>query len=412
MSAHSAKDKPIKVLWLTSSYPRSKDDSASVFLRYMAQALAKQQIELQILAPDHPDVEATPTADSIVIRRFHYFFPRKCQKLAYGSGILPNLRAMPWLVLQVPLFILSMFITATWLLLRQRPALIHAHWIFPQGSVAVLLGKLFRIPVIVTTHGGDAFALKGSLLGAIKRWTIKNCKAWTSNTEATTNAVGSELPSPHIIPMGIDYRKFAAGDAQNVLKENEPRKFILLFVGRLVEKKGVADLLKAYALLPETSRHQAELWIIGDGAEREKLEALAMNSRIVNSIRFFGRMPNHQLPDYYAAADIFIAPSIIDNQGDTEGQGVMLLEAMASRVPVITTNVGGIGNVVTHGETGLLVSPGKPQEISDAIVQLINDKKLRETLSMKGYRAAQDYDWKKVAYQFIKLYSESKFGAN
>ncbi|WFP51678.1 glycosyltransferase [Methylomonas sp. EFPC3] len=411
MSVGSSKTKRFKVLWLTSSYPRNEDDSSSIFLRYLAEALSTRQIDIQILSPDHPEIQNTEQASGITSRHFTYFFPRKLQKLAYGSGILPNLRAAPWLLLQVPFFIISMLVTAAGLIFRDRPVLIHAHWIFPQGTVAVVLGKIFRIPTIVTAHGGDAFALQGLFIGAIKRWTIKSCSAWTSNTRATAVAVGSDLPTPCVIPMGINCKKFLDLDTEKIPLRPDPEKLVLLFVGRLVEKKGVADLLRAYALLPEVLRKQTELWIIGDGSERKKLEMLAIDIEYINSIRFWGRIPNQKLPGYYASADIFIAPSIKDMHGDTEGQGVMLLEAMASRLPIITTNVGGIGSVITHEETGLLVNPGKPKEIAMAIERLLNDNKLRARLSLKAFEVVQDYDWLTISEKFISLYRESKIGA-
>lgn len=405
MNSESGKVTPIKVLWLTSSYPRSEDDSASVFLRYLAEALAKQHINLQILAPDHPEVKASTDATAgIAIRHFRYFLPRRLQKLAYGSGILPNLRVQPWLLLQVPFFILSMFITATGILMRERPALIHAHWIFPQGAVAVLLGKLFRIPVVVTAHGGDAFALRANLLGTIKRWTIKNCRAWTSNTQATAIAVGPGLPKPHIIPMGIDYTKFASGNPLAVRSASESRKHVLLFVGRLVEKKGVADLLQAFALLSEALQNQTELWIIGDGVERDRLQALTTDLRIDEKVIFYGRLANSCLPDYYAAADVFIAPSITDSSGDTEGQGVILLEAMASGSAVISTRSGGVTEIIEHGTTGLLCNAGKPVEIKNAIKKLLLDKELNLQLSIDAKKVSEDYCWEKIATKFANLY--------
>ncbi len=410
MSAQSAKDKPIKVLWLTSSYPRSKDDSASVFLRYLAEALANQKVSLHILSPDHPEVQSTAQPDGIVCHHFRYFWPRKLQMLAYGSGILPNLRATPWLLFQVPFFILSMLITAAWVMVVQRPSLIHAHWIFPQGTVAVLLGKLFRIPVLVTAHGGDAFALRGNLLGAIKRWTIKHCAAWTSNTNATANAVGLDLPEPHIIPMGIDYEKFATGNPQAVLKPNNQQKTILLFVGRLVEKKGVADLIAAVAGLPKDLLDRVELWIIGDGTERDHLKTLARDHKIEDKVVFHGRLPNAILPDYYAAADIFIAPSIVDAGGDTEGQGVILLEAMASGTAVISTRTGGIAEIIEHGKTGLLVEPKQIKSLSDAIKQLLLDESLRQGQCSLGKLAAEPYDWKEIARKFVTIYNRQSFG--
>ncbi len=407
MDATSAKAKPIKALWLTSSYPRSKHDSASVFLRYFAEALAAQNINLQILSPDHSDVEVAYQPNKISSHRFRYFFPRGYQKLAYGSGILPNLQTQPWLLIQVPFFIVAMFISASWRVIVDRPTLIHAHWIFPVGTVAVLIGKLFKIPVLVTAHGGDAFAMQGSLLGAIKRWTIKNSAAWTSNTKATAQAVGLDLPQPQIIPMGIDYKKFASGNSQALRNPNKPQKTILLFVGRLVEKKGVADLLAAVAGLSNDILDRIELWIIGDGAERDRLKALAIEYRIDDKVVFYGRLPNESLPDYYAAADIFIAPSIVDVNGDTEGQGVILLEAMASGTAVISTRTGGISEVIEHGKTGLLVDAAKPVQLTSALEQVISEKGLRTTYSEAGKIAARVYDWENIAIKVCAVYDKT-----
>lgn len=403
MDANKAKADLIKVLWLTSSYPRYPHDSASVFLRYFAQALANRQITLHILAPDHCEVEPALRQVNLISSHFRYFFPRRLQQLAYGSGILPNLRAKPWLILQVPFFILAMMLAAARRLIVDKPALIHAHWIFPQGTIAVLLGKLFKVPVVVTAHGGDAFALRGGVLAWIKRWTIKNCNAWTSNTQATADAVGSDLPKPHIIAMGIDYQQFAASKAK-VQRSGEPDKWILLFVGRLVEKKGVADLLAAMAGLSVPLRARTELWIVGDGVERKRLQALAIEYGIDDQVIFYGSLPNSQLPDYYAAADIFIAPSIIDAQGDTEGQGVILLEAMASGTAVISTRTGGIAEVIEHGKTGLLVNSNAPAEIRDAVEQLVTEKELLVSLCVAGQKAVESYDWEKIALKFASLY--------
>ncbi|WNB74225.1 glycosyltransferase [Methylomonas koyamae] len=388
--------KRTKVLWLTSSYPRNEDDSASIFLRYLAEALVKQDIDLLVLAPDHSEVQPFRQPSGLVCRHFRYFFPRRLQQLAYGSGILPNLRAAPWLYLQVPFFILSMLVAAGWILRSQRPSLIHAHWIFPQGTVAVVLGKLFRIPAIVTAHGSDVFLLKGRFLGVIKRWTVKNCTVWTSNSWATSGAIGADgLLSPHIIPMGINYRHFALDNRKLSVKQT---KLILLFVGRLVETKGVAILLKAYALLSDALLDATELWIIGDGKEIERLKALAYECRIQDKVIFFGRLPNNQLPKYYAAADIFVSPSMI------EGQGVTFLEALANGVPIICSDVGGVAEIIKHGETGLLVRPNNVDELFEAIYRLITNRELRMKLSKAGKKIARCYDWEYIAKQFLSLY--------
>jgi len=101
----------------------------------------------------------------------------------------------------------------------------------------------------------------------------------------------------------------------------------------------------------------------------------------ISNIEFWGQVPNDQLPHYYAAASIFVAPSIIDSKGDTEGQGVILLEAMASNTPIISTNVGGVPEVITHGETGLLVQAKNPTELSTAIFSLLSHEGLAKKLT-------------------------------
>lgn len=396
-------DKPsekIKVLWITSSYPRFEHDSAAVFLRRLADFLLEEGVDLHVLSPDDSAAEQPLPDDLIKNYRFRYFFPRRLQLLAYGSGILPNLRARPWLFLQIPFFLLSQFWLARCLIHRLEPDLIHAHWLFPQGWIAAWLGRRRKIPVVVTAHGGDAFSLQQSALAGIKRWTVHNCSSWTSNTAATARAVGDRLPQPEIIPMGVDSRRFNSGTAL----DKSPEVSVLLFVGRLVEKKGVSDLIHAYAMLDGELRERTELWIVGDGVEREALERLASQLKLTGKILFHGRLSNEQLPHYYASADVFIAPSITDSSGDTEGQGVILLEALASGTAIISTRTGGIGEVLEHGKTGLLVRPNDPVELKAAIESLLNDHKLRDSLAAEGQKIVSAYDWRLIAGRFAELY--------
>ena len=396
----------LKVLWLTSSYPRFADDSASIFLRGLAQAITRQGFELHIVSPDDANVDSKFEEPKITHYRFRYFFPKFGQQLAYGSGILPNLRARPYLLLQVPFFVVAAFFK-TWRVIRlNKPDLLHAHWLFPQGIIAVVLGWFCRIPVIVTAHGGDAFALQGSVLSQLKQWTVKHCSAWTSNTRATANTLGKDCKAPVIIPMGSDYAVFSSGNPRLHRAALNSDTLVLLFVGRLVEKKGVVDLIRAVHLLPDDLKHKSELWIIGDGTERDSLEALTCRYGLSDRVKFHGRIPNQDLADYYAAADIFIAPSIVDARGDTEGQGVILLEAMASGTAVISTQTGGISEVITHLETGLLIPAGQPEGLKSAIERLITNPELRQALAKAGQSRARLYDWSIIGERFSTLYRQ------
>src|SRR5262245_209988 len=120
----------IKVLFLTSSYPRSSEDTASVFLRYLADQLARVGLEIHVLAPADGK-GATTIEGQIKVHRFQYF-PAHLQALAYGSGIMPNLQRLPWLWLQVPFFVGAMTRAALRTIRNERIQLLHAHWILPQ----------------------------------------------------------------------------------------------------------------------------------------------------------------------------------------------------------------------------------------------------------------------------------------
>ncbi len=388
----------MKVLWLVSSYPRWPGDSASIFLHHLAKALEKEGIEIHIVLPDHLKIDHT--GSSITLHPFRYFIPRKSQELAYGSGILPNLRSKPRLYTQIPPFLAGMWIKTQYLCRALEPDLIHAHWILPQGTIATLAGKMYNIPVLVTAHGGDAFAFQNGWLQRLKQWTLLNADAWTTNARATAKATGSTI-SPEVIPMGVNFDQFSKAAPGSLLDaKNNDR--IVLFVGRLVEKKGVSDLISAFSKLSSLSRLQ--LWIVGEGEQRRKLENLTTSLGIEKRVHFWGRIPNVSLPSYYAAADLFVAPSVVDPMGDTEGQGVVFLEAMASGTAVIATHVGGIGEVIENRINGLLVSPNNPDELYRSMEQLLSDDTLRSQLARQGQETAKAYHWTTIAQRFFTLY--------
>lgn len=213
--------------------------------------------------------------------------------------------------------------------------------------------------------------------------------------------------SARIIPMGVNVNQFNEGKS-DILRENIPRDtYIVLFVGRLVEKKGVSILLNAFSLFLANSEQNTLLWIVGDGILRKKLEMESDQLNIRDKVRFWGNIENEILPDIYAASDVFVGPSIVDNAGDSEGQGVVFIEAFASGVPVIASRVGGISNVIEHGKNGFLVPPASPAILAEAIFELSSNPALRETLIKNArYEVSSKYDWERIADNFYMLYQE------
>src|SRR5688572_13105772 len=376
----------LKVLFLTSSYPRSPEDTASVFLRYLAEHLADRGLEVHVLAPADTS-SGTTFEGKVTVHRFQYF-PSRHQRLAYGSGIMSNLQRSPWLWLQVPFFVLAMAYSLLRMIGREQIHLVHAHWILPQGLIGVVAKYLRHVPLVTTVHGADAFTLRGGLASALKRFFVAHSDAWTANTPATLCAVDPAAITPrvHVIPMGVDTDLFASGDPAGLRQHLPGQGFLLLFVGRLVDKKGCRSLLEGFSLLPPALRNRTTLWIVGDGEQRSQLEQTTKDLGLAQKVRFWGAISNQRLPEFYAAADLFVAPSIEAASGDTEGQGVVILEAFAGRACVLATRIGGIDAVVQEDVTGGLVAFNRPRDLARAMEKLLNNPDLRARLVNNAFR--------------------------
>lgn len=388
------KERPLKILMVTSSYPRTDSDTAAIFLRHLAENLSSLGVEVHVLAPQ--DTEQRTGGDgAITIHRFRYFFG-PLQKLAYGAGIVPNLKEHTWQWILVPFFLTSMGIAVLRLALKERPHIIHAHWIVPQGVFAVLLGRFCKSKTVLTAHGTDMYAFTGKLMGALKRFIVRTCDAWTANSRYTASLleVSNGDRQALIIPMGVNTHAF-----DSAVWKGREGEFTILYVGRLIDQKGVLDLIVAFSRLQSKTSIRAALWIVGSGPLEPEIKKLVFELGLSGQVRIWGSIPNGQLRDFYSASDLLVLPS-----RNTEGQGVVILEAFVARTCVLATNVGGIPELIEHQHNGFLVEPGNPDALAYAMEKLMHDKSLRERLADNAYDKVADYDWLNVAKKFKQLY--------
>jgi glycosyltransferase involved in cell wall biosynthesis len=329
--------------------------------------------------------------DGLNVRRFRYFWPAGLQKLAYG-GMLPNLKRNRWLWGQVPLFLLAEFLAARSIVRREKIDVIHAHWLVPQGVVGALLSKLTGVPLVITAHGGDVYGANGGIKDRLKRWALRHSQRVTAVSQDLASAIdrltGEDVPV-EVISMGVDTDCFKPAAEPSALRTQLGDGPIVLFVGRLAEKKGVRYLLDAMpAVLTEAP--DATLVIVGDGPLRAELEEQARALKIADKVRFEGAKRPNELPAYYHAADVFVGPSIVAEGGDTDGVPVSFMEAMASGCPVVASDVGGIGDLVKDNETGLLVPQKDPRALALAICRVLADETLRARLRKGGLAHIQE----------------------
>ena len=396
------------VLIVTSSYPKHAGEPSGIFLHHLSRQLVTVGWRVVVLAPNFPGGQPVQMLDGVEIRRFNYFIHRR-QALCYRSGMLPNLKQSLWLWLQVPFYFASLFASVLQAIRRDSIDVINAHWVVPQGIVTRLVQMLCSVPVVLTVHGGDIFAFQGFAGRLLKRLALRRAEACTANSTFTRGQLLQLCPSAEvsIVPMGVDVTEFEPKQPNLILRRSMGVDAeLILFVGRLVEKKGVHNLLGAMQRVLQKFPN-ATLVLVGDGTQRPELERMAERLGITRAVRFLGKLSHDQLPEYYAAADLFVGPSVVDRSGDTEGLGVVFIEAASAGLAMVGTSVGGISDVLIHDVTGLAVEPDQPEALADAIERLLGDEVLRSRLGAAARQhVLSQFSWTQVAARFSSVFSE------
>jgi teichuronic acid biosynthesis glycosyltransferase TuaC len=280
--------------------------------------------------------------------------------------------------------------------------LIHAHTIMPDGFAAMLLGREFGLPVVCTVHGSDIsfyphrnrptlWATKA----ALKR--IRHMVTVSSDLKQKIFSM-TGISQVEVIPNGADPRTF-----QPVNKVEARRKLdlpldkkIVLFVGHLIEVKGVDYLLRAMCRLREK---QASLFLVGEGNLRSSLVAMSRDLGLEEKCTFVGERPHDEIPLWLCAADCLVLSSL------SEGLPTILVEAMFCNTPIVATDVGGVREIIDDGRTGLLVRSKEPLEIAHAIQRLLNNAEFASHLAEQARSDAMDrLSWKTNATRMLGVY--------
>ncbi len=398
-----------RVLVLTSTFPRWENDPEPAFVFELSRRLGAA-FDVTVLAPRSPSSKTRENMDGLHVIRFPYFFRRWENLATHGGGILNRLRSNPFNYLLVPLFLAGQLWSLIRLLRNERFTLIHAHWLIPQGLIA-LLGLIMarqRIPLLCTSHGGDLFALRGIIFQRLKRWIIDQSQALTVVSQAMQSTVVGMGVAPdkvQVISMGVDLKNCFTPDPTLVRGTSE-----LLFVGRLVEKKGLRILLEA---LPKVlAKHPAmRLIVVGAGPLEEELCEMARHLDISEKVDFLGMVTQLELPAIYRRATLAVFPFLVAKSGDQEGFGIVQVEAMGCGCPVIAGDIPAIHDSITHEENGLHVPPGNPELLADTILRALNDPDLCFRLAIEARkRVVEQFDWEIVAEKYAGLYDKLSNG--
>lgn len=260
------------------------------------------------------------------------------------------------------------------------------------ATPAIWIAKIKKIPVVVNYHGGEA----GSFLARTLRW-VKPSLARTDElvvpSDFLKEAFGRFGFTATIVPNVINLSRFFPRQPSPDDK-SEPH----ILVARNLE--AIYDnmtALRAFRIV-KNQLPSARLTIAGSGPERTALEDLARVLNIEAAVHFTGRVDNERMPELYRSADVMINPSLADNMP------ISILEALASGVPIVSTNVGGVPFLVENGKNALLVPPGDPQSMAQALMQVLTTPDLARSISEAGLETVQQYTWHYVREQLFSVY--------
>lgn len=404
-------ESPLQLLFLTQTYPRFEGDTAGPFIRDLARALVRGGDRLTVLTPHAEGVAAAWDDGGVEVVSFRYA-PERREVLGYGRSLEADERVKGAAALAAPLYALAARRAVRRQLGRRRFDLVHAHWIVPNGIVAAAAGPpagQARAPLAIGLHGSDVFLAEKAGVRTFARWALSRARLLTGCSPELVDrvrALGFPAERSRVIPYGVDVATFSPAPERRPLwrrrlgiPEEAP---LLLGVGRMATKKGFQVLIEILpALLAEFPELRVVLAGGGDLLERFREAARPWGERV----HLPGPVLRDTLPDLYRAADLFVLPAVHDGKGNVDGLPNVILEAMASGLPVVASGISGIPLAVEDGRTGLLVAERDPAALLGALRRLLADPAAARSMGERGRRKAEaELTWDAVAARYREGY--------
>lgn len=379
-----------RVLMTASTFPRYEGDTEPRFILDLAKAMS-DEFDVTVLAPSFPGAKLHENMEGVRVERYRYFPVNKLETLCYPGAVAARIKEKKVRAFLVPFLILGLW---RYLLVhRNEYDLVHAHWVIPQGIVQ----SWFKKPYILTGHGGDIMSMNKGFLKDLKKTAFEKAKqvvVVSKQLSAKVREIAPEIESK-VISMGCDTTMFLpAYRKENYFNQNDRK--VILFVGRLEEVKGVEYLIDAMQYI------DAKLVIAGSGSLEQDLKRRA--EAYGDRVEFLGAKTHAELRDIYPSADVFVMSSVTTQKGAKEGFGLVMLEAMASGVPVVAFSSGGIPQLITHDVNGLLCEEKDVKTLAENINKVLGDEELRNRLIQNGNKTVKEYDYKEIAKKYSEIY--------
>jgi len=395
----------MRILHVVTAFPRAPGDIIAPWLIELLRRQRSAGLEVEVFTPAYRGGGNTEF-EGIPVHRFRYF-PARWEDLTHDQGTVDRVGRSLRYKLMAPFYVLA-GMRAAWRLARRREFdIVHVHWPVPHALFGWAARRAGRgKPRLVTLWYGIELRWVKSRLPWLKqflKWALRTSDEVVAISSYTAREIAELVHVPvRVIPYGL-------GFAESLPGATAPRRltdgtFLILYVGNLIPRKGVRYLIDALHRLPATI--PARLLILGEGADRAKLEAQVRELGLDGRVTMPGRVPEADLHRAFHDANVLVLPSIVDQRGDTEGLGVVLLEALSYRIPVIGSAIGGITDIIVDGDTGLLVPPEDPAAIAGAIARIATDPAFAERLAVTGSRRVREqFGWDAIIAAWQECYA-------
>lgn len=386
----------MRIVHVTTAFPRHPDDPITPWLVEMVRRQRGTGLDVSVLAPAYrggPEREPT----GIPVHRFRYA-PARMETLTHDQAVPDRLRDRPWASGLLPSYLAAGWAAAADLG-KTRPDVVHVHWPMPHAlfGAAMRWGAGGQTAVVSSYYSVEVNWVLHRMpwLRPFLAWTVRSADAVTAISTSTAGAVREAAERPvAVIPYGAAVEQPPAVPPRPPFSEPQAPVRIL-FVGRLVQRKGVEVLVRALARM----RHEreAELIVVGSGDQEANILRTAGVEGVSDHVHLLGSVDEQRLAREYASCDVFVLPAVVDSRGDTEGLGVVLLEALRYERPVVASGVGGITDIVEHGVTGWLTAPGDAEVLSGTLLDLASKPEETRRIAAQGREMARTtFSWDRI----------------
>jgi glycosyltransferase involved in cell wall biosynthesis len=401
------------VVMVTSSYPRFPGDSVGTFMEPIAKSVAARGHDVHIVAPWHPLVRRAPHEDGVTFHFYKYAPSPSLNVFGYAAAMRADVSLRGAAYVAAPLALAAGWRTARAVARRHGATVMHGHWVIPGGPVAAAAAP--HLPLVISLHGSDVYVAETFKPARIvarrvfaRAGAITACSA---DLGRRAEALGAERARVEVVPYGVDADRFRPDPLVRARRRASlgvgSQVPIVFSAGRLVRKKGFKYLIEAAAALPASA---GVLTVIAGAGDLEgELRAQAAASQLGDDrLRLVGNVTQDDVAEWLATADVIAVPSVRDESGNVDGLPNIVLEALASGTPLVSTPAGGIGSVIDHDRTGVLVPERDAAALANAIAVLAADPAKRVALGNAGRAAVMArYGWEFAAGRFEAAYDRA-----